>query len=157
MPNPKDALGDELNQEVCDGRITLAQAQRAIATNWVRLAHPRNTTLPAGQTSTPSSTPAATCSADAQYDTRYGDWDVYVHSNQPDQAVTVSGAAKTRTWHTDSSGYADVYFDAGRSAVGRADDRTGGSGPPARRRSDDRNRGDAASAIGANWVVLTSA
>jgi hypothetical protein len=41
-PNPKDAVEDELNQEVCDGQTSLAQAQRLIATNWIAFArsHP---------------------------------------------------------------------------------------------------------------------
>lgn len=33
-PNPKDAVEDALRREVCDGRTTLARAQRQIATNW---------------------------------------------------------------------------------------------------------------------------
>jgi len=37
-PNPKDAVEDELNRAVCDERMTLAQAQHAIVTNWVLLA-----------------------------------------------------------------------------------------------------------------------
>lgn len=37
-PNPKDEVEDELNGEVCDGRMTLARAQLAIATDWVKLA-----------------------------------------------------------------------------------------------------------------------
>jgi hypothetical protein len=105
---------DELNQKVCDGQMTLAAAQRAIATNWVALAR-RGSSAP---TPGGSSAPGAKCSADAQYNPRYSDYDVYVHSNQPDQTVTVSGGGETKTWHTDSSGYADVYFDAGRSAAG---------------------------------------
>ena len=40
-PNPKDAVEDALNRKVCDGQMTLAQAQRAIATNWIALAVPR--------------------------------------------------------------------------------------------------------------------
>ena len=116
-PNPKDGVENQLRQEVCDGAMTLAHAQRAIATNWVRLAH-RMTTSPSSQAPKPPSTAAATCSASSQYNSRYDDWDVYVHSNQPDQTVTVSGGDKTRTWHTDGSGYADVYFHAGRSAAG---------------------------------------
>jgi hypothetical protein len=117
-PNPKDAVEDQLRQQVCDGLFTLAQAQRAIATNWVRLAQPGKSKSRTGQAPEPPSTPAATCSATAQYNSRYDDWDVYVHSNQPDQTVTVSGGGTTRMWHTDSSGYADVYFYAGRSAAG---------------------------------------
>ena len=63
--------------------------------------------------------PAASCAASAQYSSRYNDYDVYVHSNQPDQTVTVSAPDGTsKTWHPDSSGYADVYFYDGRSASG---------------------------------------
>jgi hypothetical protein len=44
---------------------------------------------------------------------------VYVHSNQPDKTVTVTGSGgQSASWHTDSSGYADVYFNAGPSAAG---------------------------------------
>jgi hypothetical protein len=32
-PNPKDAVEDDLREKVCDGQMTLAQAQRAITTN----------------------------------------------------------------------------------------------------------------------------
>ena len=42
-PNPKDAVEDELRQKVCDGRLSLAQAQREIVTNWVSLARARPT------------------------------------------------------------------------------------------------------------------
>lgn len=34
IPNPKDSVEDTLNHAVCDGRIGLARAQRAIASNW---------------------------------------------------------------------------------------------------------------------------
>jgi hypothetical protein len=45
---------------------------------------------------------------------------VYVDSNQPDQTVTVTDAAgHSDSWHTDASGYADVYFKSGGSAPGR--------------------------------------
>lgn len=108
-PNPKDAVEDELNHKVCGGTMTLAHAQQAIASNWLALARPRK----AGPT------PSATCSATAQYSSRHEDYDVYVHSNQPDDTVTVTaGGGRTASWHTDSSGYADVFFDAGRSAAG---------------------------------------
>ena len=33
--NPKDHLEDALHRMVCEQHITLAQAQRLIATNWV--------------------------------------------------------------------------------------------------------------------------
>src|SRR5271166_3642903 len=34
-PNPKDAVEDELNQQVCEHRMSLAAAQRAIVADWV--------------------------------------------------------------------------------------------------------------------------
>jgi hypothetical protein len=35
LPNPKDKVENALNRAVCDGRVSLAAAQRAIATNWM--------------------------------------------------------------------------------------------------------------------------
>jgi hypothetical protein len=62
----------------------------------------------------------ATCSANAEYNGRYNDYDVYVRSNQPDQTVTVTDAyGHSGSWHTDSSGYADVYFKSGGYTPGQ--------------------------------------
>ena len=47
-PNPKDAVEDALNRTVCDGQMTLAQAQRAITTNWIALAVPASEPAPTG-------------------------------------------------------------------------------------------------------------
>lgn len=118
-PNLKDAVEGQLNRKVCDRRMTLAQAQRAIVANWTSLARAGKTKRPTRHKPKPPSAPAANCSATAQYNGRYNDYDVYVDSNQPDQTVTVSGSGgQTASWHTDSSGYADVYFYPGRSAAG---------------------------------------
>jgi hypothetical protein len=38
-PNPKDKLENLLHRRVCDGRMTLAAAQRAIAGDWVAAYH----------------------------------------------------------------------------------------------------------------------
>jgi hypothetical protein len=38
-PNPKDALENHLHASVCDGRMSLAAAQLAIAGNWVTAYH----------------------------------------------------------------------------------------------------------------------
>lgn len=118
-PNPKDRVEDYLNGLVCGGRMSLAKAQREIVANWVKIARRTG----AGHHHHhgghhPPRPPAATCSASAQYNSQYSDWDVYVHSNQPDTKATVSGGGETRSWYTDSSGYADVYFYASRSAAG---------------------------------------
>lgn len=123
-PNPKDTVEDDLRQKVCDGQMTLTQAQRAITTNWFTLATPGH--APASPTSTSSTTPAPAppaaggrCTLTASYSERYHDYDVYVHSDRPEQTVSVTDAdGRTATWHTNSSGYADVYFYALTDAVG---------------------------------------
>ena len=51
-PNPKDAVENYLNREVCDHTMTLARAQAAIVANWVaiyrQLHAPSNPKPPAG-------------------------------------------------------------------------------------------------------------
>jgi hypothetical protein len=121
VPNPKDAVETALNQRVCDGQMTLAQAQQAIVRNWVALARagssPRTTGTP-----TPGpggSSGSARCALSAKYNSRYADYDVYVSSNQADQIVTVTDAAGHRgSWHTNASGHADVYFHSDGSRPG---------------------------------------
>ncbi len=126
-PNPKDAVEDTLNSQVCEGKMTLARAQRLIASNWVALVRHKTSSAPVP--SPPPAAHAASCSASAQYSSSYNDYDVYVQSNQPDKTVTVTASDGTsKTWHTDSSGYADVYFNDGRSAAGeRITVRVGGA------------------------------
>ena len=107
-PNPKDDVEDALRKEVCDGQLTLARAQHEIATNWTALAR---RSAPTGS--------LGTCTVAAAYNSRYHNYDVYVHSNQPDQTVTVSdGLGGSASWHTDSEGYADVFLRASDSASG---------------------------------------
>ena len=66
-----------------------------------------------------SSTPAQ-CSVTASFSSRYDDWDVYVHSNQPEATATVTDSSgTTASYHTDASGYADIYLKAPASAVGQ--------------------------------------
>ena len=123
-PNHKDVVEGELRSRVCGGQMSLRAAQHAIAVDWVSLA--RRTSAPAPTAPLPTHRPtpptgaSAHCSATATYNSRYHDYDVYVASNQPDQMVTASDAAgHSRTWHTDRSGSADVYFHAGNNATGR--------------------------------------
>jgi hypothetical protein len=118
-PNPKDAVEDELRQQVCDGRLTLAQAQHEIVTDWVRLAQP-SSPAPSGPTATSAPAQGAECTLISSYSSAYNDYNVYVHSNQPDQTVTVTDAyGHSGTWHSDGSGYANVYFKSGGYAPGR--------------------------------------
>jgi hypothetical protein len=108
-PNPKDKVENALNRAVCDGRVSLAAAQQAIAADW--LTAEKNLGLNTGGGGGGS---GAWCTATASYSATYGDYDIYVHSNQPDRTVTASASnGASHSWHTDSSGYADVYLDAG--------------------------------------------
>jgi hypothetical protein len=124
-PNPKDSVEGELRSEVCDGRLSLAAAQREIVKNWVALARSLGAAAPAsGSPSPPVSSGAvgsATCTVTASYSSRYHDYDVYVHSNEPDETAAVSDAhGHSDSWHTDSTGYADVYLKTGGPASGDA-------------------------------------
>jgi hypothetical protein len=119
-PNPKDAVEDELRQEVCDGQLSLVKAQGEIATNWLSLARGSSPSSPGRSPSGTSQAHGAECTLTASYSSTYNDYDVYVNSNQPDQTVTVSDAyGHSDSWHTDGSGYADVYFKSGGYARGR--------------------------------------
>jgi hypothetical protein len=124
-PNPKDTVEDELRSEVCDGQVSLIAAQREIVKDWVALARsPGNPAPASGSPSPPASSgggESATCTVTASYSRRYDDYDVYVHSNEPDRTVTVTGpAGHTDSWHTDASGYANVYLKTGGQASGDA-------------------------------------
>jgi hypothetical protein len=119
-PNPKDKVEDELNRAVCDGRMTLLHAQAEIVANWVKLARRGIgvSSAPMPRPKPKPRPPAAQCSASASWNTQYDNYDVYVHSNQPDQYATVTGAGHTYGYYTNSSGYVDVYFYASRSDAG---------------------------------------
>ena len=121
-PNPKDKVEDELHRAVCNGRLTLAKAQRLIVANWVKLARHGIVDSPAPKPrpkpSPRPTAPAAWCSANASWNSRYDNYDVYVHSNQPHQYATVTGAGQTAGYYTNDSGYADVYFYASRYDAG---------------------------------------
>jgi hypothetical protein len=110
-PNPKDAVEDAANQAVCDGQVTLAAAQHSIAVNWVALGEQLGVTAgQSPQSPAPTGSPA-TCAISVSFNSQYNDYDVYVHSNQPDQAVQVTASGgSSASWHTDATGYADVYL-----------------------------------------------
>jgi hypothetical protein len=123
-PNPKDAVEDAANAAVCSGRMSLMAARQAIATNWITFGPQLGATptSPPAASSPPGgeSTPAPFCTVTASYNSRYNDFDVYVHSNQPDQTVRVTtNETPSASWHTDSTGYADVYLKAPRYAAGQ--------------------------------------
>ncbi|HZD66247.1 MAG TPA: hypothetical protein VE152_09135 [Acidimicrobiales bacterium] len=123
IPNVKDHLENVLHDDVCSGRVSLATAQQAIATDWPQtyltyLGSVPTTTATAGNPvarppSAPGTTPApphgAWCSASAR---RYrgSDYDVYVHSNQSHTEATASDSGDRHRYRTNGSGYADIYL-----------------------------------------------
>jgi len=73
-----------------------------------------------GPTAATRPRPRAWCRVSARYNPGYGDYDVYVHSDQPDRKVTVTDShGDRRTWYTDASGYGDVYLRVHGSAGGQ--------------------------------------
>jgi hypothetical protein len=117
-PNRKDVVEDDLREKVCAGEISLAQAQRAIVDNWTALAARAPNPTPSRASTSTSSSRSGHCTVTASYNSAYRDYDVYVHSNQPDHAVTVTDpSGDSDRWHTDSTGYADVYFHASSGAA----------------------------------------
>jgi hypothetical protein len=77
---------------------------------------PASSQTPSGR----GSSQASSCTASASYSPSYRDYDIYVHSNQPDREVTVTDTAgDAHSWHTDSAGYADVYLRVSGSAAGQ--------------------------------------
>ena len=110
-PNPKDSVENALNHAVCDGRVTLAAAQNAIASDWLTAERKLGLVSSGGGGGGGGS--GAWCTASASYDATYHDYDIYVHSNQPNTSVTATASnGASHTYHTDSTGYADVYLDA---------------------------------------------
>ena len=105
-PNPKDKVEDALNAAVCEGRVSLVRAQDAIAADWLTAEKNLGLAVTGGGGK-------ASCTASASYDAAYRDYDIYVHSSQPDATVTATASnGASHSYKTDSTGYADVYLDA---------------------------------------------
>lgn len=117
LPNPKDAVEDALKTAVCDGKVRLARAQRAIARDWKTA----ETRLGVGSGPAPVPQPHPTqvagrlrCAASvsttspADYDTVY----VYVRTAP---GVSVSTVAHYKTTDNQKSAVAD---GAGRATIG---------------------------------------
>jgi hypothetical protein len=108
--NSKDELENVLNDMVCAGQITLFNAQFAISSNWVTAYQTYVGPLPVFSPAPPSSGPWCTASASPSNDGYPGDYEVYVHSNQPDTRATASDANDTWSDDTDSSGYVAIWL-----------------------------------------------
>lgn len=110
-PNPKDKVERVLNHAVCDGRVSLAAAQLAIARDWLTAESKLGLGGSGGSGGGGGS--GAWCTASASYNATYGDYDIYVHSDQPDTwaTATASNGASHGYW-TDGSGYVDIFLRA---------------------------------------------
>jgi phosphatidylserine/phosphatidylglycerophosphate/cardiolipin synthase-like enzyme len=64
-----------------------------------------------------SPTSGKTCRVSADWDTHYRDWNVYVHGPADVQASATADGYSAQ-YPTDSSGYADIYLYAPKSAAG---------------------------------------
>lgn len=115
VPNPKDSVENALSRAVCDGEITLARAQRAIARNWETA---RSSLGLGARAPTPSPAPtpsAATLRCGATVSSRspadYTTVDVYVR--------TAAGASVTAVAHykTSDSRKTAVADRAGQATV----------------------------------------
>jgi cardiolipin synthase len=65
---------------------------------------------PTTSSAPPSAGPSCQASASPADDGYPGDYDVYVHSNQPDQKATASDSGDSHSYYTDASGYAVLYL-----------------------------------------------
>jgi hypothetical protein len=129
-PNDKDALENRLNELVCGGALSLATAQRDIATNWV-LAYREyvGPTAPASSGSTapaPTSTHSSTglgCAASMSNGSppQYSTTDVIVHTAPGADVVTVAHYRTKETQHqgvADSGGTAEIPYYISGATVG---------------------------------------
>ncbi|MGH3289417.1 MAG: hypothetical protein ACRDPD_32865 [Streptosporangiaceae bacterium] len=109
-PNPKDKVEDALNAAVCDGRVSLAAAQDAIAADWMTAEHALGIgpVINPGGGSGGNSKPWCKATAGPANDGWAGDYTVHVTSNQPDSDATASDAGDTWSDYTSSTGAAVI-------------------------------------------------
>lgn len=69
IPNPKDAVENAARHAVCDGSMSLAAAQQAIARDWVRLASVLGVTI---SSPSPATTPPGTSPTTSTHDYKAG-------------------------------------------------------------------------------------
>jgi len=108
--NPKDKVENALNAAVCDGRVSLAAAQQAIASDWLTAEKRLGIGGVVSGTPAPASRPWCTASAAPANDGWAGDYNVNVTSNQPDRDATASDAGDTWGQDTNSSGATTIYL-----------------------------------------------
>ena len=130
VPNPKDTVENALRRAVCDRRVSLAAAQRAIATDWLtaeaRLGlgsppPPPPSPSPSPTTPTPSPSPSPTHTAPAlsctasMSNTRPADYTTDYLQVTTAPYAAVAAVAHYRTTDTGKNGQADGN---GNAAIG---------------------------------------
>ena len=110
-PNPKDKVEDALNHAVCDGRVSLARAQAAIASDWMTAEKRLGISGGSGSSSSGGGSRASCTATASVYYASDDENNVYVHSNQPYTDATVSADGYSWSYETNSSGYAVIYLN----------------------------------------------
>jgi hypothetical protein len=114
-PNPKDKVEDALNRAVCDGRVSLARAQAAIASDWMTAEKSLGIGSSSGSSGSGSGSGSGTkawCTATASvYYAPKNENNIYVHSNQPYTDAKASADGYSWSYETNGSGYAVVYLN----------------------------------------------
>ena len=117
LPNPKDDVEDALNRGVCDGRVSLASAQRAMARNWetaesdLGIGAPVPVPLPAPTSTRPTAGLSCRASVSNSSPADYTTVRIYVHT-AADALVTTVAHYKT-TDHPKSA----VANSAGQATI----------------------------------------
>jgi hypothetical protein len=125
VPNPKDAVEGALNRAVCDGRISLSRAQRAIARNWETAERSigRGAPAPAQTTAPAPSANGLSCRASVSSASPAGNTtvDIKVRTAAGASVTTVAHYKTTdhpKTAIADRGGHATVGYDVGGATPG---------------------------------------
>ncbi|HEY9240413.1 MAG TPA: hypothetical protein VIP48_00410 [Streptosporangiaceae bacterium] len=133
IPNPKDKVEDALRRAVCDGKVKLSPAQRAIARDWKTAEHvlglgsggpipsPTPTPKPSPTVSPTSARLFCAASVSDSSPPDYSTVDVYVQT-APGAAVTAVAHYKTashqKSGTADSQGQATIPYDISDATKG---------------------------------------
>jgi hypothetical protein len=115
VPNAKDSVEKALNRAVCDGRIRLARAQRAIARDWETAESSLGLSTPTPVPAPPPSAQALSCNASVSSSSPadYTTVDIYVRTAAGASVTTVAHYKTTdhqKTAVADQAGQATVAY-----------------------------------------------
>ncbi len=113
VPNPKDSVEDALSRAVCDGQISLARAQRAIARNWETAESRLGLGAPPPAPAPSARTVGCTASVSNKSPADYTAVDVSVQTAAGASVATVAHYKTTdnhKTTMADQSGHATIAY-----------------------------------------------